>query len=173
MADEACERLSALIKALAEGRCDELAPEDITVLEAHLNECAVCGARLAEARATLEPGLDQAFVDPPPDRWDGVWERITASSVEPVAEPAPAGWRRVLRSWASLSAAAAVLMVAALWQFVPQGGSGEWDFRLAGPGDVAIESLEVFGGSTALTLSVDEDSGVSIVWVMEEEDVQS
>ena len=170
----ACEQFAAALQALIDGRLDALAPEQVAALEAHLNACPTCTARLADAQARPEAALRDSLATPvpAPALWDAVWDRIDARSA---AEPVPARRRLpvTLRLWSGLSAAAAVILVATIWWLTPPAADSPWDLRLAGPEDVQIQSLEVFVDATSIVLTGEGDAAAPIIWVIQENERQS
>lgn len=79
----------------------------------HAAECARCRDQVADVRAalTLAAGVD--VPEPSPLYWDHLAARIgDAIATEPV--PAAAGWFRGWRLWASVTAAAAAVLVLAV-----------------------------------------------------------
>jgi anti-sigma factor RsiW len=165
-----CEQLAAALQALIDGRLDALAPEYVSAMETHLNECPTCAARLAAAQARPEDTLTAPAPDPA--RWDAVWDRIDAP---PVAETVPPR-RRVpatLRLWSGLSAAAAVILIASLRWLAPPATDSSWNLRLAGPEDVQIQTLEVFGDATSIVLTAEGDDDAAIIWVIQENERKS
>jgi hypothetical protein len=169
MAEDECQGLQDLIAALAEGRFDVLSPDEVAALEAHLNECGACAARLATARAAPpDAGYPEPPAGPEAGVWDAVWNRIDKAAMDSRPVGLSGGRARWLRSWGAISAAAAILLATAIWHLVPLRPAPAWEFRLAGAHDVEIESLEVFGEATTFVLNTDDDVGTSIIWVMEE-----
>jgi hypothetical protein len=168
MAENDCQRLQGPIAALAEGRFDDLSPDEVAAVETHLNVCAACAARLATARATPDAGYPEPPAGPEAGVWDAVWNRIDEAALDSRPVGLSGARARWLRSWGAMSAAAAILLATAIWHLVPLGPSPAWEFRLAGARDVEIESLEVFGEATTFVLNTDDDVGTAIIWVMEE-----
>jgi anti-sigma factor RsiW len=169
-----CEQIADELQNLVEGRLDTLAPEHMSAIEAHLNECPTCAARLARAQARPQADLRDRLAAPAPARapWDAVWERIETHSA---AEPVPPRRRLpvTLRIWSGLSAAAAVILLATIWWLTPPATDSPWDLRLAGPEDVQIQALEVFGDTTSIVLTAEGDDAAPIIWVIEENERQS
>jgi len=169
MTDRAeCNRLSDVVTALAQGRFDEVGPEEMADVEHHLNQCGDCAALLNDAAPAPGRPLDVDVTAPSKAQWDQAWQRIDAATAKPARQ------RRhplqLARNWAFLSAAAAVVLAAGLWQWHDAGLPSNWDLRLAGSSDVTIESIEVFGDSTAMVMNTGEADNATIIWVMEDEE---
>ena len=64
----ACEQFAAALQGFIDGRLDALAPEQVAALEAHLNACRACAARLAAAQARPEAALRDSLAAPVPAR---------------------------------------------------------------------------------------------------------
>lgn len=169
-----CEQLADALLALIDGRPDALAPEQVAELETHLDECPTCAARLARVQARPEATLHDALAAPVPEPalWDAVWDRIDARSTA-VSVTARRRLPVTLRLWSGLSAAAAVILLATVWWLTPPAADYPWDLRLAGPDDVNIQSLEVFGDATSIVLTAEGDDAAPIIWVIEENERQS
>ena len=169
-----CEQLADALQAFIDGRLDALKPGRVAALETHLNECPACAARLAAAQARPEDALRDAIAAPAPDptQWDAVWDQVDARSAA-VSVPARRRLPVTLRLWSGLSAAAAVILIAALWWLAPPAADSPWDLRLAGPEDVKIQSLEVFGDATSIVLTAEGDAAAPIIWVIQENERQS
>jgi anti-sigma-K factor RskA len=167
MAGKDCQTLQSAIGALAAGRFDDVSTDQMAVLEAHLNECADCAARLADVRARLALPFDVAVDSPAPEAWDIVWRAIEAG---PSGQAERAGLGRGIRWrwWAAgaMAAVAAILLIIGLW---PMAGTVQPlpEVQFASADDVHIESLSVFDQGTPMVLSVGEDGGISVIWVVE------
>lgn len=163
-----CNRLSNVITALSQGRFDEVGPEVLANVEHHLNQCGECAALLNDAAPAPGGPFSVDVTIPSKAQWDRTWQAIDGASAKRVTQR-----RHPLqnaRNWAFLSAAAAVVLAAGLWQWHDAGQPSNWDLRLAGSSDVAIESIEVFGDSTAVVMNTGEAENATIIWVMEDED---
>jgi hypothetical protein len=167
MAAKDCQTSQGAIDALAAGRFDDVSADQMAVLEAHLNECADCAARLADVRARLASPFDVAVDSPAPETWDAVWRAIEAA---PSGQVERAGLGRVIRwrRWAAgaIAAAAAILLIIGLWPMASTVQPAS-EVRFASADDVHIESLSVFDQGTPMVLSVGEDGGISVIWVVE------
>lgn len=111
--DTQCDVFAERLADLLERDVDEAAR---AALEAHALACADCGALLSDLRALRIDASNLPTLAPSRDLWDGISRRIDApviplrshaGVVEQGASPI-ARWRR----WASMSAAAALLMAA-------------------------------------------------------------
>lgn len=111
--DTQCDAFAERLADLLERDVDESAR---AALEAHALACADCGALLSELRKLRIDASNLPTLAPSRDLWDAISQRIDApviplhagaAVVERGAAPVPR-WRR----WASMSAAAALLMAA-------------------------------------------------------------
>src|SRR5690349_2297789 len=106
-----CDAFAERLADLLERDVDESAR---AALEAHALACADCGALLSDLRKLRIDASNLPALAPSRDLWEGISQRIDApviplhaGVVERSAAPRPR-WRR----WASMSAAAALLMAA-------------------------------------------------------------
>jgi len=162
-----CHILADAMAALAEGRFDEITPQVMAEVERHLNECPDCAARLGTAAPGAGDLLHVEARAPSAAEWALVWQRIDGAAQQEAHQRRRHRLGHGMRPWMGLSAAAALLATAGLWQWHESAGRARWDLRFAGPGEAAIESLEVFGDATAFVLSAGDDGAASIIWVME------
>ena len=165
------DKVDAALRAVAAGDWDSLTPEQVERLERVLNEEPALAARLAEQRPQLGPRLDGALdalarsEQPVPQQWEQAWQRIdAATSARPRVARRPVA--RVIRYWPGLLAAAACALLAFLWTVQPA-ASEEWPMRLAT--SVEIDDLEVPEGATSFVISTGGDSGVQVIWVLDEQ----
>ena len=162
------EQLAKAVAVLAEGRFDALTPEQMAAVEAHLNTCDTCAARLAVAPAVAGRELSGDVETPSSEVWADVWRRIDEAAVR-AEVPRPArGWARRWRAWAPVSIAAALLVVVGLAQLVPEQGGSLSALLPAGSGDVEIVDLKVFGDATPFVVSAGPQDEISVIWVMED-----
>ena len=108
-----CDAFAERLADLLERDVDE---STRAALEAHALACADCGALLSDLRTLRIDASNLPTLAPSRDLWDGISQRIDApviplhagtDGLERGTAPTP-GWRR----WASISAAAALLMAA-------------------------------------------------------------
>lgn len=173
---QTCEQFADLLTAASAGDFDALSPEQIEQLEAHVNACPACAERLGDATPTPDPALDAlkqvgaGTGAPTPEVWENVWDGIEAGRLSDSA-PQPVKSRRSLlrRIWKPLTAAAACLMVAAVWRAT----TGPWTVSPAVQlsTNVEVHELEVFGDETAIVFSMDSNNGAAVIWVLDEQGV--
>ncbi len=165
--EQTCEAYRESIVALREGRFGAIEPDQMRAAEAHLNDCAACQALVADAAARPEPALREAIELPTEEAWDAAWDKIDTAGASRTATA-----HRILRfarPWGTFAAAAVVMLMVGLWRVLPQTGSDDWAFQLAGINDVEIESLEVSDDSMAMLLTAGDDDEISIIWVIDDE----
>lgn len=165
MSSDPCNQWRDAIDALVEGRFDEIEPDEMARVEAHLNECDACADRLADVTAAGDAELRAEPVGPTADQWGAVWDRIDAGSSGKSTSRRP----RRLSLWAGLSAAAVFVAAVGLWQVVELRRGPDRTMHLADNDDVQIESLEVYGDATTIVLEAGDDAKVPVIWVMEEQ----
>jgi hypothetical protein len=103
-----CDGFAAALADYLEGD----APDAVrAAVEAHAEECAGCGALLADLRAIPVQAAALPALTPSRDLWSGIAERIDAR-VLPLERPAARTIVPVRRSWARPAVAAAALVVA-------------------------------------------------------------
>ena len=162
------EKLEEAVTALAEGRFEALTPDQMAEVEAHVNTCDSCAARLAMAPAVADRELAGDVETPPAEVWGDVWRRIDETAVR-AEVPRPArGWARRWRAWAPVSIAAALLVAVGLTQLVPDRGGSLTALLPAGSGDVEIVDLKVFGDATPFVVSAGSQDEISVIWVIED-----
>ena len=162
---DTCRQVRDTIAALRDDRYDAITAEKMAAAESHLNECELCRGALAEVRAEPRTPLSDVVEMPTPQTWHRVWDVIDHGAKP--AKIAPLRILRFARPWSTFAAAAVVMLMIGLWRVIP---GDDWEFRLAGPNDVEIELLEVFGDSTSMIMSAGgDDDEISIIWVMDDE----
>ena len=119
MSDQWTDRLSEYLD-------DELAPDERAALEAHLRQCAACGAVLADLKriVTRARGLEDRLPDR--DLWPGIAARIGATSGETPAIDLGAGrmrrwWSFSLPQLIAAGIALAAMSGGAAWLLHPSG----------------------------------------------------
>lgn len=165
--------LELLLDEVTAGRLDALTPEQVEALESRLNDDPAAAARLADALPPAD-ALVTAAAPPAPTEaeWRRVWEGIEAAFATGRSRSAAARMdalrrpRRILRLWESLSAAAACLALALIWQAGPAPASAGWHMSLSP--NVEINSLEVFDDSTPMVLYPGE--GGAVIWVLDDQE---
>jgi hypothetical protein len=111
-----CDGFAAALADYLEGD----APDAVrAAVEAHAEECAECGALLADLRAIPRQAAALPALVPSRDLWSGIAERIDAR-VLPLERPAARTIVSTRRSWArpAIAAAALVLMTAGITHYV-------------------------------------------------------
>ena len=111
-----CDGFAAALADYLEGD----APDAVrAAVEAHAEECAECGALLADLRAIPRQAAALPALVPSRDLWSGIAERIDAR-VLPLERPATRTIVPARRSWArpAIAAAALVLMTAGITHYV-------------------------------------------------------
>ena len=102
-----CDGFAAALADYLEGD----APDAVrAAVEAHAEECAECGALLADLRAIPQQAAALPALAPSRDLWSGIAERIDAR-VLPLERPAARTIVPARRSWARPAIAAAALVV--------------------------------------------------------------
>ena len=157
-----------LLAQVAGGRLDELTPEQVAALEAHLNATPAAAERLADVVPASDPGMSHMPAPPSATEWDELWERV--DSALPVRKSAPREVGRVIRLWEPLAAVAACLLLMILWRAGPAPAQPAWEMRLSD--HVVVHELEVFGDASSFVAYSDDDSGTAVIWVIEEGEEQ-
>jgi hypothetical protein len=163
---ETCQQLKGLLAAAAAGDFAALTPQQAAVLEAHLNTCSPCAARLARSAPAADAWLIPAVGLPSEEDWDHVWEAIDAATQTRVQQ----AWLArgaVQRLWRPLLAAAACILMVVTWRSVPMSETQAWDLRLSE--DVVVHEIETFGDLTSLVVHPAEDDGATVVWFLQSE----
>jgi hypothetical protein len=160
------ENFDRLLDRVSAGQLDDLTPEEVAALEAHLNTTPAAAQRLADAVPTPDPRLTFAVPSPSDADWDRVWERIHSAEAAPLA-PRHAV-RRVFRLWQPLAAAAACLLMIIIWRTMLSPAKPSWELRLSD--DVVVHELDVSGDASAFVAYADDGSGTAVIWVFEEDE---
>lgn len=155
------DNLDELLDRVCAGRLDELTPEQVAALEAHLDATPTAAERLANVLPEPDPHLSAAVSSPTEDEWNAVWERI--ESVTSTTQSPRRPLSRLLRIWSPLLAAAACVLLVVIWRL---SAPPAWKMQLSE--DVVVHELEVFGNSTAFVAYSDDDDGSAMIWVFEE-----
>lgn len=164
--------LDQVLAALQADELDQLSPEQVERLAAHLNSHPHDAQRLARVAPAVSPALRDLESLPDEHAWKRVWENVDeATPAGPITSPAQ-HQARVLRLWQSVAAVAACLVLAGLWTLkqpppATNPSPAGWGFDLAG--EVEIQQLEVFGGDTPFLVHTADDSDATVIWVLEDE----
>ncbi|MCK4343081.1 MAG: hypothetical protein KAY37_15305 [Phycisphaerae bacterium] len=164
--DRSQDNLNDALRFVEAGDLDALSPDQAARLEAVLNDEPLVAARVSNCIPTPDPALAAALEQlekpawPSAERWNRVWGRIEAATPSGFT-PGGRGLTRILQIWKPLAAAAACLVLAALW-------TGQTPaMQLAT--DVVINELEVGEGALPFVVSVGGDEGIKVIWVLEGE----
>ncbi len=170
MDTQVCRQFEPLLTMLADGRMDQLTPEQMDSVAAHVDACPACEARLAGVSSQMPLPSGLAIEAPSTQQWSGVWAAIERAAVQPARAVAPGNLRwPVRRIVQAFTAAAACLLVGlAVWQYVgPSDAAPRLTLDLAHASDVAIESLEVAGDDTSFVVTAGAEDDIPIIWVFE------
>jgi len=162
--NEACGQFEQLVATAASGNFDALTPEQVVALEGHLNACAHCAARLADHTPQPDAHLAPPIELPSEQQWNQVWETIEAAQTR--AGPARPGIGGFQRLWRTVAAAAACLLLAALWRSATPSATAEWDLKLSD--HVVVHEVETFGDVVSLVVYSDDDSA-AVIWMLDDE----
>ena len=157
------EDLDKLLARLRDGAIDELSPEEIAALEAHLN----AETEFADALADTVPVPDCPAFDrsgPTAAEWEGVWQSIESAQTQ---EAGKTRSPRFVRFWQPLFAAAACLMLVITWRFGAS-NTPHWNAQLSN--DVVVHELEVYDDASSMVAYTGDGSGSAIIWVFEEDE---
>jgi hypothetical protein len=157
------DNLDELLDRVRAGRLDELTPEQVAALEAHLDATPTAAERLANVIPEPDPHLSAPVSSPTEDQWNAIWERVESAASSPRSPRRPVS--RVLRFWSPLAAAAACLLLVVVWRL---SAPPAWEMHLSE--HVVVHELEVFGNSSAFVAYSDDDDGSAMIWVFEEDE---
>ena len=132
------DNLEELLARVRAGRLDELTPEQVAALEAHLDATPAAAERLANVVPEPDPHLSAAVSPPTEDEWNAVWERVESATSAPQSPRRPLS--RVFRLWSPLAAAAACLLLVVVWRL---SAPPAWEIQLS-------EDVLVLCGETRL-----------------------
>jgi hypothetical protein len=155
--------LDALLALVADGRLDELTPEQVAALEEHLNARPEAVGRLENVVPEPDSLAGHAGPAPSEAEWEAVWDGIDAGcAVAGGSEPRRIG--RVITFWQPLVAVAACLLLIVFWRAMPS--RNRWPIELSD--HVVVHDLEVFGDESAFIAYSDDNTGSAIIWVFDE-----
>jgi hypothetical protein len=155
-----------LLARVAEGRLDDLTPEQVAALAAHLDATPMAAQRLADIVAVTDPRLAGAPPSPPEAEWGRVWQGIDSAAATHASRPR--GSTRALRLWQAVTAVAACLLLVVLWRSVNPPTEASWQMRLSD--DVVVHEVEVFGDASSFIAYSEDGSGSAVIWVLEEDE---
>ena len=158
------ENLDPLLDRVAAGRLDDLTPEQIDALEAHLNATPDAEQRLADVLPETDPRLDVAAPMPTDVEWNEVWQGIDSAARK--RESTARAIRRTIRLWQPLAAVAACVALLLVWRWSPLTTAPEWPIALSS--DVEVLELEVFGDASAFVSYSDDGQGAAMIWVLDD-----
>jgi len=167
MNDSSCQNIGTLLTALVEGRFDDLSPDEMAVVEQHLNECAECSSRLAGVDGTCETAIMADVQEPSAEQWDQTGAAID-DSLSSVTGQRSSTFRFGRMAMAGLSVAALLAIGVTVGQFAMRSGLAGRGMQLASASEVEIESVEVFGDTDLLVLNTGDEGDPSIIWVVED-----
>lgn len=157
--------LENLLATVADGRLDELSPDQVAALEEYLDASPDAAARLAAASPNPDPRLSPAAASPTTAEWDAVWDNVESASSTPNAQ---SGLQRLIRFWRPLSAAAACALLMLMWRGIPRSDDAAWPIQLSD--QVVVHEIEVFGDADAF-VDYGDGGGGAMIWLLEDEGV--
>lgn len=166
------EELERLIETVADGRWDDLRPEEVAALEERLNEDPLAASRLEVVVPVLERGLCPVPAEPGRADWNAAWDRIAEQSAGGGHARQRSGrtGRRMLRVWEPLCAVAAcVLLMVAWWKLPGPKPVNGWELKLSN--HVEVNEIEVYADLTPLVVYTQGATGAEVVWMLDEEGV--
>ena len=155
-----------LLAQVAAGRLDDLTPEQVAVLEAHLNAAPAASERLASAAPPGDPQPTGAPPSPSETEWNRIWKRIDSAAV--TRAPRPTRSMHTVRLWQAVTAVAACLLLVVVWRLASPPTAASWQMRLSN--DVVVHEVEVFGDATSFIAYSEDGSGSAVIWVLEEDE---
>ncbi len=164
------EKLHSALRAVAAGDFDALTPEQVAELERALNENPQVAALIASAvpapDARLAAGLAEMERKALPSQaaWDQAWAQVDAATARISVRSHKTGAARVLRLWKPLLAAAACLLLVAVWRVSLRPADDAWPIQLAT--NVEIDALDVGDDATPYIVATDD---FDMIWVMQGE----
>jgi hypothetical protein len=160
------ENFDQLLDRLAGGRSDDLTPEQIDALEAHLNTTPAAAQRLADVVPEPDPRLGLAAPTPTEAEWSRVWRGVDSAARRRASSAGAI--RRTIRFWQPLAALAACVALLLVWRWSPLAAAPEWPIALSS--DVEVLELEVFGDASAFVSYSDDGQGAAMIWVLDDSD---
>lgn len=160
--------LDDLLARVADGRLDELTPEQVAALEAQLEADPGAAERLADVVPASEAVLSPEIPPPSNAEWEHVWDAI--ESALPARALAPRASRRMFHRWRPLVAVAACVALVVLWHLTPTEFGSPRPLRMSD--HVVVHELEVFGDESAFVAYSDDDAGSAVIWVFESDETQ-
>jgi hypothetical protein len=161
------DNLDELLACVAEGRLDDLTPEQVAALEEHLNAMPAAAERLAGIVPAAEPQLRDTAA-PSAAEWNDVWERIESATAPGETRSRVIG--RAAWLWRTVTAAAACLLLVVVWRIGASATEPAWEIQLSD--HVLVHELEVFGDASSFVAYAEDGSGSAVIWVFEEDQQQ-
>jgi hypothetical protein len=158
------ENFDQLLDRVAAGRLDDLTPEQIDALEAHLNATPTAEQRLADVLPEADPRLSVAAPMPTDDEWSEVWQGVESTTRK--RESSARAIRRAIRLWQPFAAVAACVALLLVWRWSPLTAAPDWPIALSS--DVEVLELEVFGDASAFVSYSDDGQGAAMIWVLDD-----
>ena len=157
------DNLDQLLDRVAAGRLDDLTPEQVAALEAHLNATPAAEG-LADVLPEADPRLSSTASMPTDAEWDEVWQQVDSAAA--ARGRTARAIRRAIRLWQPLAAVAACVALLLVWRWAPFTSGPEWPIELSA--DVEVLELEVFGDASAFVSYSDEGQGAAVIWVLDD-----
>jgi hypothetical protein len=167
------DNLNAALQAVKAGDLDALTPEQVARLERVLNDelavAAQLGGQVPKPDERWASALDavERPGGPSDATWERIWTRIDNAAPVSLRQTGQSGAARILRLWKPLAAAAACLLLAALWRAGTPATVKPWPMELAT--SVQIDQLEVSEGSTPFVVTTGGENGFDVIWVLQDE----
>ncbi len=158
---------------IAAGDLDALTAEQVARLGEALDEDPSLAAKLGGQVALLKGWLADAVAEadraarPSPQEWDRVWAGIEAAGAAGTLRAERARVRIIRLGLRPLAAAAACLVLAAVWRYAaaPAVAADTWPLRLAS--EVVIDELEVADGVMPFVFAAGRNGGGEVIWLLQ------
>ncbi|MFN0135070.1 MAG: hypothetical protein ACKVS9_03025 [Phycisphaerae bacterium] len=153
--------MQGLLDTAIAGRMDELSPEQIERLAAHLDESLEAAALLADATPPMMVGSANAVALPTEREWSRVWSGVESAGAARVERVRRGRVIRFTQSFAALAACVGIVFMMQRAGIVQRA-----DVTQLASG-VEIRELDVAAGYTA-KIDLDEDGGSAVIWIYED-----
>ena len=157
--------LDELLARVADGHLDELTPEQVAALAAHLDTEPAEASRLADGVPAADATLNPALPSPSEAEWKHVWDGIESAAPNRATTARTIG--HVFHTWRPLVAVAACVALLVLWRLTPA-RVASWELQMSD--NVVVHELEVFGDESAFVAYSDDEGGSAVIWVFEEDE---
>src|SRR5262249_49154497 len=144
---------------------NELTPQEMGMLEQHLNEDAAAAMRFRDAIPPAEGTLVAQATGPTPAEWDAIWQRIESAGAGRGGGEAARGTSiRVFPIYRSLTAVAACVALLLIWRFGPiltkvTPAQSGWDLQLSASNQILELAMS---GNEAPAVHYDND-GIAVI----------